>query len=421
MSIKSPRGTQDILPESWPLWSHVLEAARQTAELSGYERIETPMFELTSLFTHATGEHTDVNREMYTFQDRGGDDLSLRPEGTASAFRAYFQHGMHVRPQPVKLYYIGSMFRYERPQSGRFREHHQFGCEAIGSEDALLDASMVDLQARFYCRSGVTPLEIQVNSIGDTTCRPPYIRELVAYLRRHEGELCRQCRDRIERNPLRVLDCKVESCQPVLNAAPTILDHLCEECRRHWEHFLAGLQALGINVSINPRLVRGLDYYTRSVWEFAPAEAVGATASVGGGGRYDALAESIGEKATPGVGFSTGLERVLANLRPDVITQARSITIDVFVAHMGEQTALEALKLVEGLHSHNMSAEMSFGGRTLKTQLRHANLRGAKYAVILGEDEMALQQATVRNLQSGEQTRVALNEVVGFIQGNMLF
>jgi histidyl-tRNA synthetase len=417
--IKLPRGTQDILPEQWPLWRHVLKTAEQTAEGSGYSRIDTPMFELTSLFTHATGEHTDVNREMYTFEDRGGEQLSLRPEGTASVFRAYFQHGMRVLPQPVKLYYLGSMFRYERPQSGRFREHHQFGCEAIGSQDPLLDASLVALQHRFYRRAGIDRLRVQVNSIGDQTCRSAYIKTLLQYLRALEGELCSQCRERIERNPLRVLDCKVESCQPVLNQAPRMLDHLCDACQAHWDRFLEGLEALRLPLTINPRLVRGLDYYTRSVWEFLPETATGAQSVLGGGGRYDALAVAIGAPQTPGVGFSTGLERVMLNLDPTGDVDRSSDGIDVFVAQLGPEAELAALKVMNDIAAGGLRVDMAFDKRNLGTQLKYASDRGAKVAVIIGEEELAAGVATVKCLDSREQTKVRLQDITGTLRAKL--
>ena len=410
--LKTPRGTQDILPSDWPVWNHVLECARVTAENGGYERIETPTFESTSLFAHSAGEFTDVRREMYTFEDRGGEQLALRPEGTAPVFRAYFQNGMQVRPQPVKLYYIGSMFRYERPQGGRAREHHQFGCEAIGSEDALLDASMVDLQQRFYRTSGIEAMSIHVNSIGDGTCRPGYIRELVSYLHAHEAELCRQCRERIDRNPLRVLDCKVESCQPVLNSSPKTIDYLCDECGSHWERFLQGLSTLGIEAKVDPRLVRGLDYYTRTVWEIVPEEVSSAQSTIGGGGRYDALAAAIDAPPAPGVGFSTGLERVILNLSPAMIQSLNNFRIDVFIAHRGGDTELHALRLAQMLQDAGIKTDMAFGNRSLKTQLKHANARGAKAAVIIGEDEFADNEVMVRDFESGSSQRIAFTETL---------
>jgi histidyl-tRNA synthetase len=377
------------------------------------------MFELTTLFTHATGEHTDVNREMYTFEDRGGDLLSLRPEGTASVFRAYVQHGMRVLPQPVKLYYLGSMFRYERPQSGRFREHHQFGCEAIGSEDPLLDASLVGLQSRFYRRAGISGMVIQVNSIGDGNCRPPYVEKLVAYLRARQDELCSQCRERIERNPLRVLDCKAESCQPVLDRAPQMIDHLCDACRAHWARFLEGVAAVGLSVTVNPRLVRGLDYYTRSVWEFLPDKPGGAQSVLGGGGRYDALAAAIGAPATPGVGFSTGLERVVINLDDAVKKAVASDTLDVFVAQLSPAAELAALKVMNELAAIGVRVDMAFDRRNLGTQLRHAGEQGAKMAVIIGDDELASGNAGLKCLDSGRQETIPLGDLVTTIQNRL--
>jgi len=409
--LKLPRGTQDILPDAWPLWRHAFRTAERVAEGAGYARIETPMFESTSLFTHATGEHTDVNREMYTFEDRGGDELSLRPEGTASVFRAYFQHGMKVLAQPVKLYYIGSMFRYERPQRGRFREHHQFGCEAIGSSDPLVDASLVAVQDRYYRALSVGETRIQVNSIGDQSCRPGFLIELVAYLRQHTSELCGQCRDRVERNPLRVLDCKVESCQPVLDAAPRMLDSLCDDCRSHWDGFMSGIHALDLPAEVNPRLVRGLDYYTRTVWEFQPDAPGGAQSTLGGGGRYDALAEAIGAPATPGVGFSTGVERVMLNIDSEIAAGLASDSIDAFVTSTGPEAELLALSVTAALWSDGIRADMSFDNRSLGTQLKQANARDAAVAILLGDQELAREIATVKLLRSGEQREIPLADI----------
>lgn len=410
--IKQPRGTQDILPDRWAAWEHVYQAAETVAEGAGYGRIETPMFERTALFVHATGEHTDVNREMYTFQDRGGEELSLRPEGTASVVRAYFEHGMKVLAQPVKLYYLGSMFRYERPQAGRFREHHQFGCEAIGSEDALVDASLVTLQRDFYRRCSIPAVRIQVNSIGDGACRPAFIRELVAYLQAHRDKLCGQCRERIESNPLRVLDCKVPCCQPVLDAAPQMIDRLCDECRGHWHRFLAGVEAAGLTVSINRRLVRGLDYYTRTVWEFLPDAPGGAQSVLGGGGRYDALAEAIGAPATPGVGFSTGLERVLLNLVAGASQGRADHALDVFVVTHGMEAELQGLELLVKLWQAGVKADMAFDNRSLATQLRRAEAGHAGLALVIGERELETQMVGLRRLETRKQDDVPAAGVV---------
>ncbi len=410
--IKSPRGTRDILPDEWAVWKHVLNSSESVAEEAGFRRIDVPTFEAASLFTHATGEHTDVKREMYTFEDRGGEELALRPEGTASVFRAYVEHGMHKKPQPVKLYYIGSMFRYERPQSGRAREHHQFGCEAIGSDDPLLDASLIDLQGSFYRRAGIAAVSIHINSIGDSVCRPAYLRELVRYLKSHETELCQDCRGRIERNPLRVLDCKQEFCQPVLNQAPRSLDHLCIDCRDHWLKVLQALKALDIEVEVDARLVRGLDYYTRTVWEFQPPTSGGAQSVLGGGGRYDALGPAIGAPVTPGVGFSTGLERVTLNLPPSTVDGLAFEGMDVFVAHIGDQAEIQALTLSHQLRENRIRTDMAFGHRSLRAQLKQANASGARIAVLIGDEEVAQSEVSLRDLSTGEQKRVDLQGAV---------
>jgi histidyl-tRNA synthetase len=415
--FKTPRGTQDILPEQWPVWDFVLMRAQETARLFGFERIEPPIFEATSLFKRTVGEFTDVGKEMYQLEERGGEVLSLRPEGTAPVVRAYFQHGMQKRPQPVKLYYIGPMFRYERPQSGRLREHHQFGCEAIGSDDPLLDVNLVETQCTFYERVGLRGLLVHINSIGDRNCRPTYIAALVAYLRTHEEKLCRECRDRIGRNPLRVLDCKNEACQPILNGAPKTIDYLCDACRQHWQRFLEGLDTLGIVAEVDPRLVRGLDYYTRSVWEILPAAVGSAQSTIGGGGRYDALAEAMDAPPVPGVGFSTGIERVILNLEEQGVTIPTAGVVEVFIAHLNSDTELTALRLAHAFHQQNVPTEMAFGERGLKAQLRHANTLGARFAIILGEDEMKSGMTTVRDLESGEQQAVPLDQTIEYVVG----
>ncbi len=414
-TFQTPRGTQDILPDRWAWWDFVIDAARDTARSFGYERIETPTFEPTALFKRTAGEFTDVGKEMYALEERGGEVLSLRPEGTASVMRAYLQHGMQVFPQPVQLYYIGSMFRYERPQGGRLREHHQFGCEAIGSDDPLLDASMVELQAAFYQHAGLSDLAIHVNTIGDGACRPGFIDALMRYLRAHEDELCHESRDRISRNPLRTLDDKHEYCAAVLNGAPRTEDYLCDACRDHWERFRQGLDTLGIAVEIDPRLVRGLDYYTRSVWEFLPPSIESAQSTIGGGGRYDALSEAMGGPPVPGVGFSTGLERVMLNMEQQGVAIPDSPPVTVFIAPLGDDAALVALRLGHELREAGVAAEMTYGRRSLKAQLRHANRLGARFAILIGDDEVRDQKSTVRDLSSGDQAVVALSETAEWI------
>lgn len=407
----TPRGTQDILPADWPYWTYVIRHAEEVARLFGYRRIETPTFAETSLFTRTTGQGTDiVEKEMYSFKDRGGDDLSLRPEGTAPVMRAYLQHGMHKLPQPVKLYYLERIYRAESPQKGRYREHHQFGCEAIGSAEPYVDVEMIALLVEFYRRLGLRDLSLHVNSIGDAACRPRYIEALVAYLRSHERELSPVDRDRLARNPLRVLDSKEPASQHVLPGAPASVDYLCEQCAVHWRKTLHGLEVLGIRFSINSRLVRGLDYYTRTVFEFLPARD-GAQAVVGAGGRYDALSEAMGGPPIPGVGFGSGVERLILNLRESGLELPAEPAATVYAAHVGEDTEDAALALSAQLRRQGIPTMMSFGSRGLKPQLRTADGSGAAFAVIAFENELREGALVVRDLATGDQVALPVDEI----------
>lgn len=414
--ISTPRGTQDILPEDWPHWTFVIDRAVETALLYGYRRIETPILGQTGLFARATGEGTDiVDKEMYSFRDRGGDELSLRPEGTAPVMRAYLQHGMHKLPQPVKLFYIERMFRYDRPQRGRFREHRQFGCEAIGSDDAYVDVEMISLLSHFYGRIGLTGLTLYLNSIGDSKCRPQYLQALVAYLRRHESALADQDRDRLGRNPLRVLDSKEKSTQLVIEGAPAMLDYLCDACRTHWNKLVHGLEVLGIGFVLSHRLVRGLDYYTRTVFEFVPPTE-GSQSTVGAGGRYDGLSEALGGPHVPGIGFGSGIERLVLTVRDQGVQVPAPGHPRVYVSHLGEKTEDEALFEAERLRRQGIPAVMAFGSRSVGAQIKHAAALHAEYAVIIGEDELRDGKVTLRDLESKEQMQVPRGNVEDLIK-----
>jgi histidyl-tRNA synthetase len=409
--FSTPRGTQDILPEEWPYWNFVLDHAFDVAGLFGYRRIETPAFAEVSLFSRTSGEGTDVvDKEMYVFRDREGRELALRPEGTAPVMRAYLQHGMHKLPQPVKVSYVERMYRYDRPQRGRYREHRQFGCEAIGSDDAYVDVEMISLLDTFYRRIGLENLTLRVNTIGDPVCRPAYLEELVGYLREHEEELAEIDRERIGKNPLRVLDSKETRSQRVIEGAPHMLDHLCVECRAHWQRLLHGLGVIGLDYAIDHRLVRGLDYYTRTVFEFQPPGAEGAQSVVGGGGRYDGLAEALGAPHFPGIGFGSGVERLVLNVKSLGVEVPPEKPLAVFVAHMGSGAEDEALRLVTRLRRHGTAADIVFGQRTLKAQMKRADSSDATWAAILGEEEVQEGAVTLRRLAGHEQRRVPLDE-----------
>jgi histidyl-tRNA synthetase len=385
---QAPRGTQDILPEDVPYWIHVERAARQFAGLFGYRELRTPTFEETGLFRRGAGEATDVvEKEMYTFLDKGGKDITLRAEGTAPIVRAYIERGMHARPQPVRLYSLINVFRYDRPQAGRLREHHQFDCEALGDDDPALDSEVIALLWRFYEAIGLSQLSLQINSIGCPLCRPSYVARLQAHYAPHIEGLCGDCRRRIDRNPLRLLDCKVPSCQPVAETAPGFADGLCSACSEHFAHVQRNLAAEGIQGALNKRLVRGFDYYTRTVFEVWPPEA-GAQSSIGGGGRYDGLAEQLGGRHTPGVGFGTGLERLILNLRRQGVEIADQTRPTVYVGHLSAHGRAAAADFARELRRVGCPAIVGVGDRSLRARLRNAEALGARWAALFGDDEV---------------------------------
>ena len=405
--LQTPRGTNDILPGEQGYWSYVTAHFQRICAAYGYGEIRTPVFEDTRLFERTVGEGTDiVEKEMYTFSDRGGDSLTLRPEGTAPVVRAYLEHGMSRLPQPVKLSYVASIFRYDRPQAGRLRQHHQFGVEALGEAAAGIDAEVIGLLLQLYRSVGLTGVSLQLNSIGDAACRPRYIAELAAYYRSHVASLCENCRTRLERNPLRLLDCKEDSCQPFIAEAPHTLDNLCADCDAHFTTLKRSLAAMGIAYTLNHTLVRGLDYYTRTVFEVWP-ETVGRQSALGGGGRYDGLARQIGKRDLPGIGFGTGIERIILNLQRQGVTPDEDRPFSVFVATLGERAATHGAGLAHTLRQQGIRALMTYRPRSLKAQLRQAGNHHAHYAVIIGDDELAQGQVLLRDLNASTQEYVA--------------
>ncbi len=411
-----PTGTLDTLPEDQHYWYHVRARARHLAELAGFERIDVPMFEATQLFARGVGEGTDiVDKEMYSFKDKGDHEITLRPEFTAGVVRAYIENGMHVRPQPVKLYTFGPIFRYERPQAGRYRQHTQFNVEILGEQDPVADLEVMLLGWDLYADLGFRDLAFQLNSTGCPQCKPGYVAVLKNYYAGHHDEICEDCRRRLERSPLRVLDCKSAKCQPVIAGAPHILDHLCAECDEHFATLREYLELLGRSYAINHRLVRGLDYYTKTVFEVWAA-GIGAQAAVCGGGRYDGLAELLGGPPTPGVGFGSGLERIILVMKQLGVEVPPLPTPSVFLAHLGREARREALRLADALRQADVGTWMPFGERGLRSQLREAGKRGTRYAVILGENELAAGVATVRDMQAGEQVSVELSELVEWLK-----
>ena len=415
--FQAPRGTSDVLPEDEPYWRFIRDTGERICHRAGYRRIETPMFEDERLFLRGVGEETDIGRkEMYSFDDRGGERLALRPEGTANVCRAYLEHGMQALPQPVRLFYISPVFRYDRPQAGRYRQHTQFGVEAIGDGGALVDAEVIELLTNFYDALGLTDIALQLNSIGDAECRPGYIEALRSHYRERLSEVCDDCRVRYEKNPMRLLDCKEERCQPVIAGAPTIAERLCAPCDAHFRALRSYLDALDIAYELDPRLVRGFDYYARTVFEFQPAEA-SAQSAIGGGGRYDGLIELLGGRPTPGIGFGSGIERIILNLKRQQSPVPELAAPRVYVAHVSEGAEGAALTLAHRLRDGEIGVVVGGGGRSLKAQLRHADALGARYVAILGEQELAKGEVTLRDMQDGQQRSVAEDEIVRAVAG----
>jgi histidyl-tRNA synthetase len=415
MLYQAPRGTSDILPEEQAYWRFIEQMVDKSAQLYGYERIDTPAFEDTKLFSRSVGEDTDiVTKEMYTFEDRGSSSLTLRPEGTASVCRAYLEHGMHNQPQPVKLYYIASIFRYERPQAGRFRQHYQFGFEAIGDGDPALDGEVIDMAWRFFADMKLSKLTLQLNSIGCKKCRPSYIDELKNYYVDRALELCPECQTRLKRNPLRLLDCKQVTCQKVANAAPKSVDYLCDECAQHFEQLKRYLELLKLPFNVNHRLVRGLDYYTRTVFEIQP-EAAGSQSTLAGGGRYDDLIEELGGKPTPAIGFAAGMERLILNLKEQNVAIPPLAKPKVFIACLGDEAKEAASLVAADLRGAGVGVILAMGDKSLKAQLRQANSLGVRHAVIIGEEEVKAGTVVLRDMASAEQKSVAVRELAGLL------
>ncbi len=409
---QAPRGTSDILPREQGYWSYIKQKAVAISQLYGYQRIDTPTFEDARLFVRSIGEETDiVEKEMYTLEDRSGDKLTLRPEGTASVCRAYVEHGMHTLPQPVRLYYMAAIFRYERPQAGRYRQHYQFGVEAVGDSDPALDAEVIDIAWQFYVNLGLQGLNLYLNSIGCNNCRPGYLDSLRAYYSQHRESLCPDCRRRLMVNPLRLVDCKKPSCIPLTEQAPRSIDYLCAECAEHFGQLESYLNLLNIPFIIDHRLVRGLDYYTKTVFEIAPEGEIAAQATIGAGGRYDALIEQLGGRPTPAIGFATGIERLVLNLKKQKVAVPVPPATAVFIAYLGQKAKDEAMKLASLLRKSGLSVTLSFGDRSLKAQLKQANSTGARHAVIIGEDEVKSRTVLLRDMDKGKQETLPLNRV----------
>ena len=413
---KAPRGTFDILPQEHAYWKYVEEKAASLCQLYGYQPLSTPIFEDAQVFTKTVAGGTDiVDKEMYIFEDKSGQELALRAEGTAPVCRAYLEHGLFNLPQPVKLCYIGPAFRYERPQSGRYRQHHQFGFEALGEADPALDAEVIEMASHFFHSLGLSQFIIQLNSIGCKVCRPGYLEVLKQHYSDHINRLCPDCEVRLVKNPLRLLDCRKTTCQEIAEAAPQITDYLCHECQLHFQSVREYLGVLGIPFGLNPRLVRGLDYYTRTVFEVEP-QSNGGQSALGGGGRYDNLIEELGGKPTPAVGFATGLERIILNLKRQKLDIPALPRPDVFIASLSGEAKTAAIKLASELREAGIAVIVATGDKSLKGQMRQADSLGIAYALIIGKQELSQGNVIWRNMGSGEQKTISLAEIARFLK-----
>ncbi|MFY2154818.1 histidine--tRNA ligase [Cytobacillus firmus] len=415
MSIRIPRGTQDILPGEVEKWQLIEEKARELCEKFQYREIRTPIFEHTELFLRSVGDTTDiVQKEMYTFEDRGGRSLTLRPEGTASTVRSFVEHKMHGdASQPVKLYYMGPMFRYERPQAGRFRQFVQFGVEAIGSADPAIDAEVIALAMSLYKRMGLQKLKLIVNSLGDKESRTAHREALVNHFKPRIGEFCQDCQNRLEKNPMRILDCKQDREHELMKSAPSIIDYLNDYSKAYFEKVQKYLKNLDIDFTVDPNLVRGLDYYNHTAFEImSDSEGFGAITTLCGGGRYNGLTEEIGGPEAPGIGFALSIERFIAALEAEKVDLPLNKSIDCYLVSLGEEAKDYTVGLLQKLRMAGYSAERDYLDRKIKAQFKAADRSNAKFVAVLGEDELKANKINVKSMESGEQTEVALDSFI---------
>ncbi len=412
--ITIPKGTRDMLPSDAYKWHYVEDVARKTAAQFGFKEIRTPMFEHTELFLRGVGETTDiVTKEMYTFDDKGGRSMTLRPEGTAGVARSFVENGLHQAVLPMKAYYIASIFRYEKPQAGRLREHHQFGVECYGSDSATADAEVITLASTFLRNAGLKELSLNLNSIGCPECRARYNAALKAYIGENLHNMCGQCQTRFDKNPLRILDCKEEKCKLITKNAPKILDYLCDDCRAHFEEVKRLLTLAGIDFIVNPDIVRGLDYYTRTVFEFVSTD-IGAQGTVCGGGRYNNLVEEVGGKHMPAVGFGLGLERLLLVLENTNNLRAEQEVMDVYILPIGDKAKDEAIKIVSTLRKSGVKAETDIMDRGVKAQMKYADRSGVKSVIVLGDEEIDSNLVHVKKMADGSVEEVTIDTLSAY-------
>ena len=413
MKYSALKGVEDILPPDVFIWQRVEAAAREVFGLYGFQEIRLPIIEPTDIFVRSIGEVTDiVEKEMYTFRDKGDRSVTMRPEGTASAVRCFVEHSLHTMPSPQKFFYTGPMFRYERPQKGRFRQFYQIGVEAFGAAQASLDAEIIIMLRNFLDRAGLEGLNFELNSIGCPQCRPGYRDALLGFFKDKLADFCPDCRRRYETNPLRILDCKVERCIALRQGAPAVPDHLCGECRTHFDELISRLAFMNVPHTLNPSLVRGLDYYTRTTFEVT-SEHLGAQKAVAAGGRYDRLVKEFGGPDTPAIGFAVGMERLVTLLKEksDAVVPAPK----VFIATLGKEAEMKGAGIAEELRAKGLWVEPGYGGASLKSQLRRADKLNAGFAFILGEDELKAGRLQWKNLRTGEQGETTLSGAADFL------
>lgn len=412
MAITKPKGTNDIMPEEMKRWHYMENIMRTIGQTYGYSEIRTPMFEHTELFQRGVGETSDiVEKEMYTFQDKGNRSITLRPEGTASVVRAFVENRDYAEAQPTKYYYQGPMFRYSRPQAGRYRQFNQFGVEAFGSKDPAIDAEVIAMCMEFFEKLGLQRMELHINSVGCKVCRPVHKQALKDYLAPSYEELCDTCKNRYEANPLRIFDCKSETCQEIVKDAPTITSCLCEECTDHLNELKILLDASGIEYISNENLVRGLDYYTKTAFEVMVSD-IGAQSSIGGGGRYDSLVEEVGGPDMSGIGFAVGLERTLLSMKAQEVSVLDEEPINVFIAVISDQEKVPAYQLMQQLRKTGIAAEMDVLGRSLKAQFKYANKRGFSHVVTIGNEEVQNMRYPLKNMKKKEESKVSIEEMI---------
>ncbi len=413
MITKAPRGTKDWFGEEMEQRTYLEKIFRELCARCNIHEVITPVFEHTELFQRGVGETTDVvQKEMYTFLDKGNRSISLKPEGTAGAIRAYLEHGMQNEPQPIKLFYVTPAFRYEKPQSGRLRQHHQFGIEFVGAESPLAEVELITLVAAFIKKIGLKGVTLHINSIGCEKCRKDYNEALLSYLKDHEEQLCPTCRERMQKNPLRVIDCKVPTCKEIVKDAPRTIDYLDDECREHFETLKGLLESLEIPYEVDTEIVRGLDYYTKTVFEFVNKEGF----TLCGGGRYDNLVHEIdGKVSMPSVGFGMGIERILYFLKEEGIELPCGRDIDLYVGILGEQARGKAYQMVMGLREEGFVVETDYLGRSIKAQMKYANKIHAKNTIIIGDDELKENKGRLKNMETGENIHVSLDAVKEYL------